>query len=124
MSQMTPCIRWEGKYYSNGYGRVGYKMAHRVVYEEQVGVIPEGLHIDHLCRNRWCVNPEHLEPVTLVENVRRGESFTAINSRKTHCKNGHELTEDNIYQRPNRVDRGCRTCRREAVSRYQAKKRG
>lgn len=121
---MSQCVEWQGKYFSNGYGRVGYKMAHRIVYEEQVGEIPDGLQLDHLCRNRGCVNIEHLEPVTIKVNVMRGVSPHAINARKTHCTNGHEFTEQNIYQRPDRIARGCRTCRAQAVKRHQARKRG
>lgn len=122
---MSECVRWGGKYFPNGYGRVGYKMAHRIVYEQEVGAIPDGLQIDHLCRNRWCVNVEHLEPVTIAENVLRGEGITAINARKTHCIHGHEFTEKNTYVRPDRTNhRDCRICRYEATKRHQARKRG
>lgn len=69
----TGCWRWLGHCLSSGYGRVGARgiLAHRLAYEELVGPIPDGLEIDHLCRNRGCVNPAHLEPVTHVENLRR-----------------------------------------------------
>lgn len=74
--EWTPtCWRWTGAHVSKGYGSFWLdgkaQPAHRVVYELVKGKIPEGLHLDHLCRNRWCVNPEHLEPVTLQENNRR-----------------------------------------------------
>ena len=85
--------------------------AHRFAYEEIVGPIPEGLILDHLCRNRSCVNPAHLEPVTNKENVLRGEGIAAKNAVKTHCKHGHEFTEENTYI-TYRGDRSCRTCQR------------
>ena len=122
---MAECVRWQGKYFANGYGRVGYKMAHRIVYEQEVGEIPEGLQLDHLCRNRWCVNTLHLEPVTIAENVLRGEGITANNKRKTSCDKGHPFTLRNTYirqDRPNR--RECRICRNEVTKRYQARNRG
>lgn len=72
------------------------------------GPIPDGLTIDHLCRNTRCVNPDHLEPVTHRENVLRGEGLAAVNARKTHCIRGHEFTAENIIR--NGRKRACRTC--------------
>jgi len=106
---------------NKGYGviRIGgrsdghLRAAHRVVYETLIGPVPESLQLDHLCRNRGCVNPEHLEPVTQEENIRRGTGASAQNARKTHCVNGHEFTPENTYvhRRRGRPDaRECRTC--------------
>lgn len=103
------CWNWVG-YAQRGYGvfekriaGIRYRgRAHRVVYELLVGPIPEGLTIDHLCRNTLCVNPDHLEPVTGAENVRRANAF------RTHCIRGHEFTEENTYYRNG--GRRCRPC--------------
>jgi hypothetical protein len=101
-----------------GYGRIhvkGYPLAHRAVYETFVEAVPEGLELDHLCRNTGCVNPDHLEPVTHAENMRRG---VWPNRSKTHCPRGHLY--DYFYQQ----ERGCRTCRTEAMRRYRARQNG
>ena len=109
------CWLWIGTITANGYGQVKHNGrdigAHRAAYQILVGPIPDGLTIDHLCRNRRCVNPTHLEPVTTKENLRRGLSPTAINARKTHCIHGHEFTKDNTYHRKG-IGRRCRTCAR------------
>lgn len=104
ISKSDDCWVWLGKPASTGYGQIGFgypdrtvRNAHRVVYELLVGEIPEGLQLDHLCRNRMCVNPAHLEPVTQRENLLRGHGIPAINAAKTHCVNGHEFTNDNTY---------------------------
>ncbi|MFD7016051.1 HNH endonuclease signature motif containing protein [Streptomyces sp. NPDC059928] len=81
-----------------------------MAYELLVGPIPAGLHLDHLCRVRRCVNPAHLEAVTCAENLRRGTSFAAVNSAKTECVHGHPFDEENTYF--SRRQRDCRTCRR------------
>lgn len=105
------CWLWTAQTSLDGYGKIqmgkraGY--AHRVSYELLVGPIPEGLQLDHLCRVRSCVNPDHLEPVTLAENVRRGKW-----GQRSHCDEGHELTEDNVYRSPSRPNiRECRKCK-------------
>ena len=91
------CWEWTGALKPNGYGIFAIKKnciqkvfnAHRWIYEYHRGPIPEGLTIDHLCRNRKCVNPDHLEAVSLKVNLLRGNGFSAINARKTTCKRGH-----------------------------------
>lgn len=109
----------------NHYGLVGYKegntwkskRTHRATYEYIVGEIPEGLVLDHLCRNRMCVNPEHLEPVTVAENIHRGNGPSAINKRKTHCPQGHWY---DYYQK--RGERACKRCLSAASMRYRLRK--
>lgn len=110
------CWEWQGSLTSAGYGRTSVNgktvFTHRYSYEQIVGPIPEGLVIDHLCRNRSCCNPGHLEPVTNRENVLRGIGPSAINARKTHCPEGHELFAANVYVAPGTRERHCRTCLR------------
>lgn len=110
------CWIWEGSL-CRGYGSVcidgkAYR-AHRVSYQMHKGEIPEGLTIDHLCRVRCCVNPDHLEAVTNKENILRGTSPTAHNRRKTHCINGHELVPGNLKWNRNQF-RQCHMCALQA----------
>ena len=108
----TPCLTWTAYKLPNGYGRFNWQRkvrnAHRLAYEVQVGPIPEGLVIDHLCRNRACVNVAHMEPVTNQVNILRGETIMADNAAKTRCSKGHLYDETNTIRR----DRGrrCATC--------------
>jgi hypothetical protein len=116
------CWLWTGCRHRLGYGKVGSGgrnlLAHRLYYEMFKGPIPEGYDLDHLCRNPSCVNPEHLEPVTHGENLRRGKHAT-----KTHCKNGHPFDEDNTHvPARNPHKRECRACWRERAARQRAKK--
>lgn len=114
MIDKKECIIWEGpiiETHGNKYGRLPGKklvLAHRIAYTNRYGEIPPDLVIDHLCRNGLCVNPEHLEAVTNVENILRGEGAPAKNARKTHCKNGHELSAENCWNRKGR--RACKIC--------------
>ena len=121
------CWLWTGKK-DYGYGRVGMNgvsyRAHRLIYETIKGPIPEGMVIDHLCRNHSCVNPDHLEPVTARENCVRGISPPSENSRKTHCKQGHPLSGENLYEYTykGKLWRSCKTCRFENSKRWNERK--
>jgi hypothetical protein len=125
------CWLWTGPALPTGYGRTGVtgrgKYAHRVVYEAVKGRIPDGLTVDHLCGRPACVNPDHLEAVTLRENILRGTGPAARNARKTHCRNGHPLTGDNVkvYTKPNHSQPGryCRMCQRMNEQRYAERRR-
>jgi hypothetical protein len=109
------CWLWTGTMLWTGYGQVMInkkgKLAHRVAYELFVGAIPQGLTIDHLCRTRICVNPEHLQAVSQRVNTLRGIGPSAVNARKTHCPRGHELSSDNLYVNP-QGKRTCKMCNR------------
>jgi hypothetical protein len=114
------CWEWQGAK-TLGYGHFSLNKkavkAHRVAYELTRGPIPDGLVIDHLCRNRACVKPDHLEPVTHAVNILRGTGQSARNARKTVCKYGHALTPDNVYVHPANGSRNCRQCHRDNESR-------
>ncbi len=123
------CWEWQGHTDTAGYGSMdtpalrrvvgNLYSAHKIAYVLLIGPVPEGLTLDHLCRNIVCCNPSHLEPVTNVVNVMRGNGWGAINARKTECKRGHPLSGDNIYLATKKnksgstyVNRNCRACQR------------
>lgn len=116
------CWRWNGGAKNNGYGQYRGATVQRYAYELFIGPIPAGLHIDHLCGTRDCVNPDHLEAVTKRENNLRSSSPAALNARKTHCKRGHEFNDANTAHYQGR--RTCRTCVNDAARRRRAAKWG
>ena len=114
------CTIWLGAVDAQGYGRYCRDWAHRLVYEATIGPVPSGLQLDHLCRNRLCVNPHHLEPVTNRVNTLRGVGPTALNAKKTHCHKGHPFSGSNLIVLPD-GSRRCRACRNERAARYRAR---
>lgn len=122
------CHVWRGQVNKGGYGHIGVGSGstkrtlrtHRLAYELAKGPIPPGLTIDHLCRERLCCNPEHLEAVTAAVNALRGTGPAAINAQRTHCKRGHEFTPENTGVGPS-GRRRCRTCRRLRMRRIRAR---
>jgi hypothetical protein len=116
------CWNWVSAISKEGYGRFSLngtnQLAHRVAWCLTRGEIPIGKVIDHLCRNRKCCNPNHLEIVTTQENTKRG-----LLGNITHCKQGHEFTEANTYVFPNGKTRQCKTCRRENLRKCRMKKK-
>lgn len=127
------CWLWKAAIGSHGYGvfmlckngKQNLVLAHRTSYVLAKGAIPRGKQIDHLCRNRRCVNPQHLEPVTNKENARRGDCGKITGARqraKTHCPYGHPYSGENLSLRKN-GSRGCKTCdRKKSLSFYYRKK--
>lgn len=110
------CWRWKASIRTNGYSQFRYSRAkngygHVFAYEHFIGPIPDGHTLHHVCRNRDCVNPEHLEAVTPRENLMADDTPARRNAEKTHCKRGHELAGDNLYV-TSEVKRVCRACQR------------
>lgn len=120
------CWEWKSTTNHKGYGRFSFMrnsinyqpQAHRVSYMIFKGEIPKEKTIHHICHNKKCVNPDHLEPRTNIENIMEGNCWSAINSRKTHCINGHKFDYNNTYNYYRKTSsgketprRGCRKCR-------------
>lgn len=130
------CWQWTGAKNRNGYGNFlpdgrrtidgqpvqrRYKLAHRYAYEQFVGPIPDGMEIDHLCKNPSCVNPKHLEAVSRYENIMRSDCFTAVHAKKTHCPKGHPYSGDNLFFSKDGA-RQCRACSRARYHENKAKR--
>ena len=123
--QESGCWDWVGGTINGGYGRMWYngkqRLAHRAMYEQLHGPIPDDLQCDHLCRNRLCVNPAHMEIVTQRENILRGQGIAAKHARRTHCSSGHPLSGDNLVvarlRYGSRICRICNNARERATSR-------
>lgn len=118
------CLVWPG-FRLRGYGRcsspIGEQLVHRIVYHLAFGPIAPGMQIDHLCRNRACARPEHLEAVTAEENNRRRDEANGTGIFKTECVNGHPLVGENLKiasGRDGRLRRRCRTCDRDTQRRF------
>ncbi len=121
---LGPCWEWLCPPNDNGYGYFWHedkkRLVHRFSYGLFVAEIPDELVIDHLCRNRICCRPDHLEPVTDRVNILRGEGLAARNALATECYQGHPYDEENTYWYPD-GSRGCRECRRQHVKDWREK---
>lgn len=125
--EVTNCLRWQGAHFRSGYGILGgADSAHRYAYIREFGPIEQGLTIDHVyergCRYRDCVNPEHLEAVTLSENGRRAALHRHPTRGNANCPNGHEYTAENTHTSSG--IRHCRTCTRNRVAKWRAARAG
>lgn len=118
VNEYTDCWEW-GLFRDNGgYGYALNRRCHQVAYEEWKGLVPNGLEIDHLCCNTSCCNPDHLEAVTHQMNVRRSRS---TGENRTHCRQGHEYTEENTVRSGKKRKRLCRECNKARRRRRDAK---
>lgn len=119
----THCWVWTACKTGGGYGLFGYQgknvLAHRFSYQLILGEIPPGMQLDHLCRNRGCVNPSHMEPVSCRENLARGRTLMAANLLVQKCPNDHPYDELNTYV----TKKGARQCRACARARYHRNKK-
>lgn len=122
------CWMWTGSLSRDGYGQhstgrrageIDTRNTHRISWILLRGPIPRGLTIDHLCRNRACCNPEHLEPVPLKTNLHRGNTIPRAHALRTHCPQGHPYSDENTYRHKGR--RYCRTCMDFYVQRRRTK---
>jgi hypothetical protein len=118
VTESGDCLEWNGVIDRHGYGRYNKQLAHRFAYQYITEDLDNNLQIDHLCRNRRCVNPEHMEQVTSKENTLRGTGITANFAKTTHCPQGHIYDEANTYYTPS-GSRTCRACNRYSVKRYK-----
>jgi hypothetical protein len=130
-ADLGPCWIWTACKYPLGYGQfvtTGTRRrvaAHRWSWENENGLIPDGLVLDHLCRETSCVRPDHLEPVTNAVNVQRGKSgdLKPPNARPAQCRNGHPMTDQNSYRRAGRKDSwACRRCQADAQLRSKSRR--
>lgn len=124
------CWRWKGSLNQHGYGQFFFDgkngRAHRYAYKYYVGELDPNKTIDHICSKRDCVNPEHLEQVTMRENVLRSDGLTARNSRKTHCLRGHPFSGSNLFVKKRKGrdnERSCRACRKYRQNKSRREKR-
>jgi hypothetical protein len=123
ITDTNDCIVWSASKFKGGYGqfkarcgdRLKNYLSHRWIWEQTNGTIPEGMKLDHICKNRACVNTFHLRVVTQRQNVlENSDSLQAINHIKTHCDKGHEFTLENTHYFRNGTSRYCRTCKRDS----------
>jgi len=119
---VNDCWLWQGRLDRSGYGEFDWSgktnKAHIYSFRTFVCDVPKGKELDHLCRNRNCVNPEHLEPVSHAENMRRGQW-----ARQTACQNGHKYTQETLYINKTSGQRTCRICRAEYNRQYRLRQK-